>query len=109
MTSDQDLARLSWLIPPPRCPAGLQSAGGHLKELQRALKNPAANMGMIVSEGVTRARRAVGLTGGVSLDEHVHPDLKPAAQLAGRVSEVVGRGTEGLGTWERRGGMRWLM
>merc|ERR1740128_634042 len=48
---------------------GLQSAGGHLKELQRALKNPAANMGMIVSEGVTRARRAVGLTGGVSLEE----------------------------------------
>ena len=65
--------------------SGLQSAGGHLKELQRALKNPANNMGMIVSEGMSRARRAVGLTGGVSLDEHVHKELQQPAQLAGRV------------------------
>ncbi|KAF0291111.1 Very long-chain specific acyl-CoA dehydrogenase, mitochondrial [Amphibalanus amphitrite] len=73
---------------------GLQSAGGYLKELQRALKNPAANMGMIFSEGVTRARRAVGLTGGISLDEHVDPDLRPAAQLAGRAIEAFGHTSE---------------
>ena len=56
-------------------------------------------MGMIVSEGVTRARRAVGLTGGISLDEHVHPDLRPAAQLAGRVS--LPRGETDGGKYQR--------
>lgn len=75
---------------------GLQSAGGHLKELQKALKSPAANMGMIVSEGVTRARRAVGLTGGIALDEHVHPDLRHSAQLAGRAIEAFGHSSEQL-------------
>ena len=35
----------------------LQYAGGHLKELQSALKNPAANLGVIFGEGSKRALR----------------------------------------------------
>jgi len=73
---------------------GLQNAGGHLKELQRALKSPAANMGMIVTEGMTRARRAVGLTGGISFDEDVPQQLQKPAQLAARAVEAFGYSSE---------------
>ena len=35
----------------------VQYAGGHLKELQRALSNPAANFGLVFGEGIVRAKR----------------------------------------------------
>lgn len=68
--------------------AGLQYAGGHLRELQQALKNPAANMGLILGEGTKRAKRAIGFTNGGSI-EGVHPNLSESAQLLGRVCMAV--------------------
>ena len=35
----------------------LQGAGKHLKDLQKSLKNPAANLGLVLSEGFKRGRR----------------------------------------------------
>lgn len=64
--------------------AGLQYAGGHLRELQQALKNPAANMGLILGEGTKRAKRAIGFTNGGTI-EGIHPNLSESAQLLGRV------------------------
>lgn len=65
---------------------GLQDAGKHLRELQKSLTNP-ANLGLILSEGIKRSRRAVGLKSGPSLTEHVHADLAPSAKL---LSEAAG-------------------
>ncbi|KAG1651047.1 Very long-chain specific acyl-CoA dehydrogenase, mitochondrial [Nymphon striatum] len=63
---------------------GLQNAGGHLKELQKAFKNPAGNLGLIFDEGTKRVIRAVGLGSGPSLAEHVDPSLVSSANLASR-------------------------
>ncbi|KAK4316950.1 hypothetical protein Pmani_011943 [Petrolisthes manimaculis] len=74
---------------------GLQYAGGHLRELQQALKNPAANMGLILGEGTKRARRAIGFTKGGPI-EGVHPNLSESAMLLGRGIEAFGYCAEGL-------------
>uniref|UniRef100_A0A646QHH3 Very long-chain specific acyl-CoA dehydrogenase, mitochondrial n=1 Tax=Hemiscolopendra marginata TaxID=943146 RepID=A0A646QHH3_9MYRI len=75
---------------------GIQKAGSHLKELQKALKNPAANFGIILDEGAKRARRIVGLGGTVSLSEHVHPNLNEPASLAAKSIEFFGVAVEQL-------------
>ncbi|XP_022797337.1 very long-chain specific acyl-CoA dehydrogenase, mitochondrial-like [Stylophora pistillata] len=67
---------------------GLQDAGKYLRELQKSLTNP-ANVGLILSEGVKRTRRAVGLKSGPSLIEHVHADLAPSAKLVSRLVEII--------------------
>ena len=36
-----------------------QDAGKYLRELQKSLKNPAANLGLVVSEGLKRSKRYV--------------------------------------------------
>uniref|UniRef100_A0A0P4W1G9 Very long-chain specific acyl-CoA dehydrogenase, mitochondrial n=1 Tax=Scylla olivacea TaxID=85551 RepID=A0A0P4W1G9_SCYOL len=74
---------------------GLQFAGGHLRELQQALKNPAANMGLIVDEGAKRAKRAIGFTDNGKI-EGVHPNLKDSALLLGRAVAAFGASAEGL-------------
>lgn len=75
---------------------GLQHAGSHLRQLQRALQNPAANVGTLLDQGVSRARRAVGLSSGLSLDQHVHADLQKSAQITARAIEGFGIGCEHL-------------
>lgn len=57
----------------------MQSAGGHLKEIQRAMKNPMANLGMIFEEGTRRIRRSVGLDA-PDLSEFVHSEFQQEAQ-----------------------------
>lgn len=64
---------------------GLQDAGKYLRELQKSLTNP-ANVGLILSEGMKRTRRAVGLKSGPSLTEHVHADLATSAKLLSEAS-----------------------
>lgn len=59
-------------------------AGGHLKELQRAISNPMSNLGMIFDEGTKRVFKAVGLSGSQSLNEFVAPQLRSSASLAVR-------------------------
>lgn len=58
----------------------MQHAGGHLSEIQRAMKNPVANLGMIFEEGSRRIRRSVGLDN-PDIAEFVHPEFLPEAQL----------------------------
>lgn len=64
--------------------SGIQYAGGHLKELQKALQSPANNLGLIFGEVSSRAFRKVGL-GGVDLTSHVDPSLSEAAKLCAQV------------------------
>lgn len=65
--------------------SGIQYAGGHLKELQRALKNPANNLGLIFKEVSKRAYRKAGI-GGVDLTGQVDPSLAESAKLMAQVS-----------------------
>lgn len=62
-------------------------AGGHLKELQKAMKNPVGNLGMIFEFGTQKVKRAVGLASGPSLSHYVSPKLKDSAALLSRSIE----------------------
>ncbi|XP_074600844.1 acyl-CoA dehydrogenase very long chain [Brevipalpus obovatus] len=75
---------------------GLQSAGFHLKELQRAMRNPVANMGMIFDESTKRVFRAVGLSSGISIGEFVAPELKESAAFVSKSIENFGATVEHL-------------
>lgn len=66
---------------------GAQYAGGHLRELQKALGNPVGNLGMIMEFGTKKMRRAVGLQSGPSLANYVSPNLKDSAALLSRSME----------------------
>lgn len=74
----------------------MQNAGGHLKELQRAMNNPVANLGMIFGEGTKRLKRTVGLSSGPSLSEFVHPQLRDNAVLVSKAIENFGASVEHL-------------
>ncbi|KAI5631707.1 acyl-CoA dehydrogenase, middle domain-containing protein [Phthorimaea operculella] len=75
---------------------GIQFAGSHLQELQRAFKNPAANLGLIFSEGAKRAGAAVGLARGPDLAPHVASSLRPAATELGKQVGEFGRTVEAV-------------
>lgn len=75
-------------------PAGIQFAGSHLQELQRAFKNPTANLGLIFSEAGRRAGAAVGLGSAPDVSEHVAPALRPAAAELGKLAAEYGRAVE---------------
>ena len=75
---------------------GLQYAGGHLKELQKAMQNPVANLGMIFGEGTKRFARSVGLSSGPSLNEFVNPQLRDNAALVSKAIQNFGASVEHL-------------
>ncbi|XP_013781569.1 very long-chain specific acyl-CoA dehydrogenase, mitochondrial-like [Limulus polyphemus] len=75
---------------------GLQYAGGHLKELQKAMKNPAANLGLILDEGAKRMKRVVGLNNGSFLTPYVHSDLAESASKVNKTIEQFGVSVENL-------------
>lgn len=74
---------------------GIQYAGGHLKELQRAFKNPAANFGLVMSETSKRALRSVGV-GGVDMSSYVAPSLVESSKLCSQSIDIFGQAVESL-------------
>lgn len=66
---------------------GIQYAGGHLQELQKALKNPLGNLGLVVKEVGSRAARSVGL-GGSDINSHVDPSLTESGKLCAEVNII---------------------
>ncbi|CAB3373406.1 Hypothetical predicted protein [Cloeon dipterum] len=74
---------------------GIQYAGSHLKELQRAFKNPAANLGIIFSEAGRRAFRSVGLGSTPTLGG-VHPNLSSSATQIAKCVGNFGEAVESL-------------
>lgn len=74
---------------------GIQYAGSHLKELQRAFKNPTANLGLIFKESSRRAARTVGL-GGTDLNKFVYPELQPYAKQTAECVDLFGQTVESL-------------
>lgn len=65
--------------------SGLQHAGGHLKQLQKAMKNPTANVSVIFGEAAKRAKRSVGLSNNNALAGVVHPNLAEQGALTSKV------------------------
>ncbi|XP_068143495.1 very long-chain specific acyl-CoA dehydrogenase, mitochondrial isoform X1 [Drosophila tropicalis] len=74
---------------------GIQYAGSHLTDLQRAFKNPSANLGLIFKEASRRAASSVGF-GGVDLSSHVVAELKPYAKNTAVCINVFGQTVEEL-------------
>lgn len=73
---------------------GIQFAGSHLQELQRAFKNPTANLGLIFSEAGRRATAAVGLARGPDLAPLLAPELRPVGAELGKLALEHGRCVE---------------
>ncbi|XP_053218192.1 very long-chain specific acyl-CoA dehydrogenase, mitochondrial [Podarcis raffonei] len=69
---------------------GFQNAGNELRGLQRAIKNPLGNAGLIVSEVGKRVRRKAGLGTGISLKSVVHPSLDSSGERAVRAIDLFG-------------------
>lgn len=77
---------------------GMQYAGAHLKEVQKALKNPLGNIGTIAGYASKMAVRKLGGSTGVSLHTNpsVHQDVKESAKLASKSIEQFGGTVEEL-------------
>ncbi|XP_062342332.1 very long-chain specific acyl-CoA dehydrogenase, mitochondrial-like [Osmerus eperlanus] len=69
---------------------GFQNAGNHLKTLQKALKNPLGNAGLLAGEVSKRAKRRAGLSTGLSLRGSIHPELAQSGDLAVKAIEQFG-------------------
>lgn len=74
---------------------GIQYAGSHLKELQKAFKYPAANLGLIFKEGSRRAIRSIGY-GGTDLTPFVADQLKEASKQCSESIDIFGQAVESL-------------
>merc|ERR1719249_194418 len=74
--------------------SGIQYAGGHLQELQRAIKNPIGNFGLVFGEVSKRAGHAVGMSSVNHLASHVHPNLTQSAVLTCKSVDAFGAAVE---------------
>nr|XP_040237039.2 very long-chain specific acyl-CoA dehydrogenase, mitochondrial-like [Anopheles coluzzii] len=74
---------------------GIQKAGNDLRGLQKALKNPLGNMGVILAEGTKRAGRSVGV-GGTDLRPFVAGELQNAAKQCAESMDMFSKTIESL-------------
>merc|ERR1719295_1175070 len=74
--------------------SGIQYAGGHLRELQKAIKNPIGNFGLVFGEVSKRAGHAVGMNSVNHLASHVHPNLTQSAALTCKSVDAFGAAVE---------------
>jgi len=75
---------------------GIQYAGGHLRELQKAVKDPIGNFGVVMGEVTKRGKLSLGISQGNPLAGHVHPNLSLAAQQVSKNTEMFGNAVEKL-------------
>merc|ERR1719447_744093 len=75
---------------------GIQFAGGHLRELQKAVKDPIGNFGVVLGEVSKRGKLSLGISQGNPLAGHVHPNLAAAAQQVSKNTELFGNAVEKL-------------
>merc|ERR1719394_626849 len=76
--------------------SGIQYAGGHLRELQKAIKNPIGNFGIVMGEVSKRAGHAVGLASCNHLAPHVHNNLVQSAALTCKGVDAFGAAVEAV-------------
>ncbi|XP_052104746.1 very long-chain specific acyl-CoA dehydrogenase, mitochondrial-like [Mytilus californianus] len=75
---------------------GMNHAGEHLRQLQKALENPLANVGTLFGAAGTRAKRMAGMSTGLSLTQYVHKDLTTSADQTAKAIENFGFTVEDL-------------
>ncbi|XP_028330108.1 very long-chain specific acyl-CoA dehydrogenase, mitochondrial [Gouania willdenowi] len=75
---------------------GFQNAGNQLKSLQKALKNPLGNAGLLAGELSKRAKRKAGLSTGLTLQGTVHSELAHSGDLTVKAIEQFGAVVEEL-------------
>lgn len=75
---------------------GIQYAGGHLRELQNAVKDPISNFGVVLGEVASRAKSSLGLGAGNLLADRVHPNLVEVAAHTCKNVEMFGGAVEKL-------------
>merc|ERR550519_106110 len=73
---------------------GIQYAGGHLRELQKAIQNPVSNFGVVLGEVAKRGKGMAGLGSGNSLADKVHPNLAESAALTCKAVDAMGQAVE---------------
>merc|ERR1719189_1322461 len=73
---------------------GIQYAGGHLRELQKAISNPVANFGVVLGEVAKRGKGAIGIGPGNVLGDKVHPNLSESAALTCKAVDAFGQSVE---------------
>jgi len=73
---------------------GIQYAGGHLRELQKAISNPISNFGVVLGEVAKRGKGMAGLSSGNTLAAHVHPNLSESAALTCKAVDAFGQTVE---------------
>merc|ERR1719340_396802 len=76
--------------------SGIQYAGGHLRELQKAIKNPIGNFGVVMGEVTKRGKLSLGISQGNLLAGQVHPNLAVAAGQVSKNTEMFGNAVEKL-------------
>ena len=74
--------------------AGIQHAGGHLQELQKAIKAPIANFGVVLGEVTKRGKSAIGIGKGNALVDFVHPNLAEEASNVCASIDIFGASIE---------------
>lgn len=70
---------------------GIQYAGANLKELQKAIKNPISNLGLLSQQ----VSKRMGF-GGCDLGPFVAPALKPSADAVAQCVDLFGKSVESL-------------
>jgi len=75
---------------------GIQYAGGHLRELQKAVKDPISNFGVVLGEVTKRAKAGAGIGSGNLLSGEVHPNLADQAALTCKAVDAFGASVEKL-------------
>ncbi|CAB3979572.1 very long-chain specific acyl- dehydrogenase, mitochondrial-like [Paramuricea clavata] len=78
------------------CLTGMQDAGKNLRELQKSLQNPFGNLNVVLSEGMKRTQRAIGVDSGPSISEHVHSELGESARQCSKCIGDFGAAVENL-------------
>ncbi|KAJ6217286.1 hypothetical protein RDWZM_008443 [Blomia tropicalis] len=74
---------------------GMQYAGGHLREIQSAMKNPIGNLGMLFGAGTKRIRRSIGMDA-PDIVQYVHPEFHEEAKLLSKNIVKFGLAVENL-------------
>merc|ERR1719432_528729 len=73
---------------------GIQYAGGHLRELQKAVKDPISNFGVVFGEVTKRGKSSLGIGGSNALGDMVHPNLGDVAAQVCKNTEMFGNSVE---------------
>merc|ERR1719340_359302 len=76
--------------------SGIQYAGGHLRELQKAVQDPISNFGVVMGEVAKRGKQKIGISQSNPLAGQVHPNLNAVSVQVSKNTEMFGTAVEKL-------------